>query len=404
MTGRKRRAYPASAECSPSQERGVHHAAAQPRLNAGLSSVICRSYRAAAGAWAAGASTTPRPRRRLLRGWASPAARAAVQAAGRHRRLHRRRCSFTAGATMTQRPRPPHNGPGWGSPASPRRRAAPRALREDVDALARTTDVADGGSWWAPSCREPGTRCSGPRPTRWQPTQRRGPASGPACSASTGCARIELTCVGATGRRPRRVHAAQGARAIACRRRRAGPSVAKGPRARAEVDVEAEGGSLAVVREVTRSRRPVVEKTRFHPAGAPARTTPITSRDQAGCPAVYRPPPARCDDDPVSLLRGEDDVDVAATGRPVRDDVGHGARRRAYVQCDHPGAHTRCTRRSTTAPITPGGGHRRRPRRHVPQRRRPDYWRPALLDAAGAGVSAPPRDDAPCGSCSCRRR
>lgn len=62
------------------------------------------------------------------------------------------------------------------------------------------------------------------------------------------------------------------------------------------------------------SRRPVVEKTRFHPAGCTCAESDCLARAiKLDVSAVYdRPPPARCDDDPVSLLRGDDDVDVAA--------------------------------------------------------------------------------------------
>lgn len=61
------------------------------------------------------------------------------------------------------------------------------------------------------------------------------------------------------------------------------------------------------------SRRPVVEVTRFHPAGCTCDDSDCLARAiKLDVSAVYdRPPPARCED-PVSLLCGEDDVDVAA--------------------------------------------------------------------------------------------
>ncbi|MFO0610205.1 MAG: hypothetical protein U0324_44000 [Polyangiales bacterium] len=60
------------------------------------------------------------------------------------------------------------------------------------------------------------------------------------------------------------------------------------------------------------TRRPEVTKTRFHPAGCTCDDSDCLARAiKLDVTAVYdRPPPARCDD-PVSLLRGEDDADVA---------------------------------------------------------------------------------------------
>ena len=60
-------------------------------------------------------------------------------------------------------------------------------------------------------------------------------------------------------------------------------------------------------------RRPDVEVTRFHPAGCGCNGDDCIARQiKLDVTVAYdRPPPARCDDDPVSILRGEGDADVA---------------------------------------------------------------------------------------------
>lgn len=66
------------------------------------------------------------------------------------------------------------------------------------------------------------------------------------------------------------------------------------------------------------SRRPEVTVTRFHPAGCDCGEDECLARQiKLDVTAVFdRPLPARCDaDDPLSLLRAEDDVDVAAARR-----------------------------------------------------------------------------------------
>ena len=59
-------------------------------------------------------------------------------------------------------------------------------------------------------------------------------------------------------------------------------------------------------------RRPDVEVTRFHPAGCECGEDEcLARRIKLEVTAIFdRPPPARCDD-AVSILRGEDDVEVA---------------------------------------------------------------------------------------------
>lgn len=146
---------------------------------------------------------------------------------------------------------PLHNGPGWGSPRGRRVAALLHALREDVDALARDhADVADGVIVVGAVANL--HALLGPEADAMAADARAAGSGFGACMFRLDglCARIELTQAGATETvaHLRRVHAARGAGRAIVVADGDGVVVAKVRELEAEVDVEAEGGELAVVR------------------------------------------------------------------------------------------------------------------------------------------------------------